>query len=263
MLKLKAQKASDSTIEIIGGWRWVGHMPPLIPPPRIRQLMLLSLLWCQVWYPKMLLTFLLYPGPKARATPYVWKTQHKNYELSSFDVFYVFLTRVRSQREPQGPTNGFNIDPRPPPPPPHRPIHNTLLKSDVTRRDHVVCCRGSQECWFTLCQFRCQFHSRRHSLRITLNLQHWCACAVVTREPRNRDNGASDVCSTAYSFITKTILQRQHEHVLFFNCMHCCVILAHVTSCAYYCIQAQIMLPLSRKFPFLEASRNFSRNSKF
>ena len=45
---------------------------------------------------------------------------------------------------------------------------NTLLKSDVTRHDHVVHCRGSQECWFTLCQFHCQFHSRRHSLRITL-----------------------------------------------------------------------------------------------
>ena len=45
---------------------------------------------------------------------------------------------------------------------------NTLLKSDVTRRDHVVHCHGSQECWFTLCQFCCQFHSRRHSLRITL-----------------------------------------------------------------------------------------------
>ena len=44
----------------------------------------------------------------------------------------------------------------------------TLLKSNVTSRDHVVRCRGSQECWFTLCQFRCQFHSRRHSLRITL-----------------------------------------------------------------------------------------------
>ena len=44
----------------------------------------------------------------------------------------------------------------------------TLLKSDVTRRDHVVHCHGSQECWFTLCQFRCQFHSRWHSLRITL-----------------------------------------------------------------------------------------------
>ena len=47
-------------------------------------------------------------------------------------------------------------------------IHNTLLKSDVTHRDHVVHCHGSQECWFTLCQFCCQFYSRRHSLRITL-----------------------------------------------------------------------------------------------
>ena len=46
--------------------------------------------------------------------------------------------------------------------------HYTLLKSDVTHRDHVVHCHGSQECWFTLCQFCCQFHSRRHSLRITL-----------------------------------------------------------------------------------------------
>ena len=45
---------------------------------------------------------------------------------------------------------------------------HTLLKSDVTRRDHVVHCHGSQECWFTLCQFRCQFHSRRHSLCTTL-----------------------------------------------------------------------------------------------
>ena len=68
---------------------------------------------------------------------------------------------------------------------------NTLLKSDVTRRDHVVRC-GSHECWFTLCQFHCQFHSRRHGLRITLKL--------VTREPRNRDNVASDVWAlTAYS----------------------------------------------------------------
>ena len=72
----------------------------------------------------------------------------------------------------------------------------TLLKSDVTRRDHVVRCHGSHECWFTHRQFHSQFHSRRHSLRITLK---WCACAVVTREPRNRDNGASDVWAlTAY-----------------------------------------------------------------
>ena len=79
----------------------------------------------------------------------------------------------------------------------------TLLKSDVPRRDHVVRCRGSQKCWFTLCQFRCQFHSRRHSLRLTLK----CACAVVTREPRNRDNGASDVCALTIS-VPQTHLSR-------------------------------------------------------
>ena len=45
---------------------------------------------------------------------------------------------------------------------------NTLLKSDVTRRDHVVRYHGSHECWFTDRQFHSQFHSRRHSLRITL-----------------------------------------------------------------------------------------------
>ena len=54
------------------------------------------------------------------------------------------------------------------------PAVYTLLKSDVTRRDHVVHhCHGSQECWFTLCQFRCQFHSRRHSLRITMKSTTW------------------------------------------------------------------------------------------
>ena len=45
---------------------------------------------------------------------------------------------------------------------------NTLLKSDVTRRDHVIRCRGSQECGSRFVNFACQFHSRRHSLRITL-----------------------------------------------------------------------------------------------
>ena len=42
---------------------------------------------------------------------------------------------------------------------------NALLKSDVTRRDHVSVCHG---CWLTHSQFHSQFHSRRHSLRITL-----------------------------------------------------------------------------------------------
>ena len=61
----------------------------------------------------------------------------------------------------------------------------TLLKSDVTRRDHMVHCHGSQECWFTLCQFRCQFHSRWHSLRITLKsttLVHMRSRYVWTRK---------------------------------------------------------------------------------
>ena len=78
--------------------------------------------------------------------------------------------------------------------PSRKAVPVTLLKSDVTRRDHVVRCRGSQECGSRIINFACQFHSRWHSLRITLkDLQHWCACAVVTSEPRNRDNGASDV----------------------------------------------------------------------
>ena len=79
------------------------------------------------------------------------------------------------------------------------PVSYTLLKSDVTRRDHMVHCHGSQECWFMLCQFCCRFHLRWHSLHITLKLQHWCTCAVGTHEPGNHDNGASDVWTlTAY-----------------------------------------------------------------
>ena len=44
----------------------------------------------------------------------------------------------------------------------------TLLKSDVTSRDHVVRCRGSQECGSRFVNFTCQFHWRWHSPRITL-----------------------------------------------------------------------------------------------
>ena len=44
----------------------------------------------------------------------------------------------------------------------------TLLKSDVTSRDQVVRCRGSQECGSRFVNFACQFHWRWHSLRITL-----------------------------------------------------------------------------------------------
>ena len=53
---------------------------------------------------------------------------------------------------------------------------NTLLKSDVTRRDHVsvVMDAGSR-----IVKFHSQFHSRRYSLRITLKYKYWCACALV------------------------------------------------------------------------------------
>ena len=44
---------------------------------------------------------------------------------------------------------------------------NTLLKSDVTR-DHVVRCRGSQECGSRNVNFACKFHRRSHRVRITL-----------------------------------------------------------------------------------------------
>ena len=44
----------------------------------------------------------------------------------------------------------------------------TLLKSDVTRRDHVVRCRGFQEYGSRFVNFACQFHSRWHSLCKTL-----------------------------------------------------------------------------------------------
>ena len=47
-------------------------------------------------------------------------------------------------------------------------LANTLLKSDVTRPDHVVRCRGSQECGSRSVNFACKFHSGWHSLRITL-----------------------------------------------------------------------------------------------
>ena len=45
---------------------------------------------------------------------------------------------------------------------------NTLLKSDVTSRDHVVRCRGSQECGSRFVNFACRFHWRWYSLRKTL-----------------------------------------------------------------------------------------------
>ena len=39
---------------------------------------------------------------------------------------------------------------------------NTLLKSDVTSRDLMVRCRGSQECGSRFVNFACQFHWRWH-----------------------------------------------------------------------------------------------------
>ena len=68
-------------------------------------------------------------------------------------------------------------------------LYNTLLKSDVTRRDHVIRCHGSQECWFTHRQFHSQFHSRRHSLRITLKyttLVHMRSSYAWTRKSWQR-----------------------------------------------------------------------------
>ena len=43
-------------------------------------------------------------------------------------------------------------------PPFRMKVHNTLLKSDVTRPDHVVRCRGSQECGSRFVKFACKFH---------------------------------------------------------------------------------------------------------
>ena len=44
----------------------------------------------------------------------------------------------------------------------------TLLKSDVTTRDHMVRCRGSQECGSRNVNFACKFHRQSHRVRITL-----------------------------------------------------------------------------------------------
>ena len=44
----------------------------------------------------------------------------------------------------------------------------TLLKSNVTSRDHMVRSRGSQECGSRYVNFACQFHWRWHRIRITL-----------------------------------------------------------------------------------------------
>ena len=73
---------------------------------------------------------------------------------------------------------------------------STAVYTVKDRRHTPWSCVRCHGCRFT----HSQFHSRWHSLRINLNIQHWCPCAVVTREPWNRDNRASDVWAlTAYS----------------------------------------------------------------
>ena len=59
--------------------------------------------------------------------------------------------------------------------------------------------------WFTLCQFHlsisCAMACSHQIFAELWNLQHCCSCAVVTSEPRNGDNGASDVWAlTAYKY---------------------------------------------------------------
>ena len=74
-----------------------------------------------------------------------------------------------------------------------------------------VRCHG---CWLT----HSQFNSRRHSLRITLKyttLVRIIACALVSREPWNHDNGASDVwASTAYSLAVTGSIHVRGNHWL-------------------------------------------------
>ena len=81
---------------------------------------------------------------------------------------------------------------------------NMLLKSDVTSPDHVVRCRGSQECGSRFVNFACQFHWRWHSLPITLKSTTllFMRSSNAWTSPRNRDNGASDVWAlTAYTIL--------------------------------------------------------------
>ena len=78
----------------------------------------------------------------------------------------------------------------------NRELAYTLLKSDVTRRDHV----DPRNVGSRFVNFFVNFIRRRHSLRITMKSTTLvCMRSIVTREPRNRDNRTSDVwASTAY-----------------------------------------------------------------
>ena len=92
-------------------------------------------------------------------------------------------------------------------------MYNTLLKSNVTRRDHVVHCHGSQECWFTLCQFRCPFHSRRHSLRITLKsttLVHMRSRYAWTRKSWQRSEWRLDFNSVLFTILKDICCLSRH-----------------------------------------------------
>ena len=66
-------------------------------------------------------------------------------------------------------------------------MHNTLLKSDVTRCDHVSVVMDAGSC----SQFHSQIHSRQHSLRITLKyttLVRMRSSYAWTMKPWQRNN---------------------------------------------------------------------------
>ena len=63
----------------------------------------------------------------------------------------------------------------------------TLLKSDVTRRDHVSV---AMDAGSRIVNFIVNFIRDGTVFAYLWNIQHWCTCAVVTREPWNNDNGA-------------------------------------------------------------------------
>ena len=99
-----------------------------------------------------------------------------------------------------------------------------LLKSDVTRRDHVVHCHGFQECWFTVCQFRCQFHPRWHSLRITLKsttLVHMRSRYAWTRKSWQRSEWRLDFnsvfCGLSLDYLLKAHVHNREWHVTGMN----------------------------------------------
>ena len=66
---------------------------------------------------------------------------------------------MRNAFSNKGKTVGMSVD---------EGFNYTLLKSAVTSPDHVVRCRGSQECGSRFVNFACQFHRRWHCFRITL-----------------------------------------------------------------------------------------------